>query len=324
MTQKYENEICSVCYAKLFEDDDVVFCPICGAPYHRACYQRSNRCKYEEYHGTEKQWDKQHVRDHESKTSEPTDESTQFNEKTTCPNCGTVSANNTLFCPNCGTPFGKNRADGYANFSSGYARPYQPIFSDPLGGVDASETIDEVSVTDLAAFVGPSSNIYLPRFSKIEKNKKRGLVWNWSAFLIPQYYFLFRKCIGAGIFALTMQLITALLQFPLMMAIESYNTYAEISSAITSGDISQRVLLLFLCAGAVSLLSRIFFGLFANTIYKNHCVYAVKNIKKESEPDLIQETIAKKGGIAFWPVIIGTVAIDIVYSLISWYIFNFI
>ena len=324
MTQKYKNEKCSVCYAKLFEDDDVVFCPICGAPYHRSCYQRSNRCKYEEYHGTEKQWDKQHVQSTEAQTNEATAKSAQFDEKITCPNCGSISANNTLFCPNCGTPFGKNRTDGYANFSSNYARPYQPIFSDPLGGVDASETIDGVSVTDVAAFVGPSSNIYLPRFSKIEKNKKRSLVWNWSAFLIPQYYFLFRKCIGAGIFALTMQLITSLLQLPFMMAMEPYNTYAEISLAITSGDISKRVLLLFLCAGGVSLLSRIFFGLFGNTIYKNHCVYTVKTIKKESEANLIQETIAKKGGIAFWPVIIGTLAFDIIYSLISWYIFNFI
>ena len=226
MTQKYKNEICSVCYAKLFEDDDVVFCPICGAPYHRSCYQRSNRCKYEEYHGTEKQWDKQHVQSTEAQTNEATAKSAQFDEKITCPNCGSISANNTLFCPNCGTPFGKNRTDVYANFSSNYARPYQPIFSDPLGGVDASETIDGVSVTDVAAFVGPSSNIYLPRFSKIEKNKKRSLVWNWSAFLIPQYYFLFRKCIGAGIFALTMQLITSLLQLPFMMAMEPYNTYA--------------------------------------------------------------------------------------------------
>ena len=34
-----ENKIsCAVCNAYLFEEDDVVYCPVCGAPHHRECY----------------------------------------------------------------------------------------------------------------------------------------------------------------------------------------------------------------------------------------------------------------------------------------------
>ena len=26
------------------KDDDIVVCPVCGAPYHRACYQEAGHC----------------------------------------------------------------------------------------------------------------------------------------------------------------------------------------------------------------------------------------------------------------------------------------
>ena len=54
---KYENLCCPVCYAKFFEEDDIVVCPVCGAPHHRDCYKHEGHCHYQADHGTENQWE---------------------------------------------------------------------------------------------------------------------------------------------------------------------------------------------------------------------------------------------------------------------------
>lgn len=51
MPQKVEPKHCAYCRAILFEDDDVVWCPECGAPHHRACYQELGHCARADRHG---------------------------------------------------------------------------------------------------------------------------------------------------------------------------------------------------------------------------------------------------------------------------------
>ena len=48
---------CAGCKAYLFEEDDIVYCPVCGAPHHRECYNRTGHCALEELHGTENEYD---------------------------------------------------------------------------------------------------------------------------------------------------------------------------------------------------------------------------------------------------------------------------
>lgn len=311
MKDEYKNEICPVCYAKFFEDDDIVVCPICGAPHHRSCYRYLGKCKYEEYHGTPLQWDKQHAN-----AAAQSDAAANDGDRVgvTCPNCGTVSGSGTLFCPNCGTPFGKNRTDYQPNFNT--FPGYQPIFSDPLGGVDAKETVDGVSVSELASCVGHNSHIYIPRFVKLKKESGKKFSWSWSAFLIPGYFFLYRRCIGAGIFALTLQLITTLMQFPFAEAIGSYQNTQALQQALTGGNIPQSYFLLALLASLLILAYRVVFGLFGNLIYKHHCVHTVTETHAKAEPAEVQMEIAKKGGASLLLALIGAVAFDVVYYLV--------
>ena len=44
---------CVRCHAYIFPEDDIVYCPICGAPHHRECYNTLGHCALEELHGTE-------------------------------------------------------------------------------------------------------------------------------------------------------------------------------------------------------------------------------------------------------------------------------
>ena len=57
MSLSVEGQKCPVCHAYLFDDDDVVFCPICGAPHHRDCYNAIGHCALEDKHGTDEQYD---------------------------------------------------------------------------------------------------------------------------------------------------------------------------------------------------------------------------------------------------------------------------
>ena len=72
MSTKETKRVCSLCHAYLFEDDDVVCCPVCGAPHHRDCYMNIGHCALEEFHGTENQYDK--VREKEREEAEKTKE----------------------------------------------------------------------------------------------------------------------------------------------------------------------------------------------------------------------------------------------------------
>ena len=51
MADKPTEKHCAYCQAVLFEEDDVVWCPECGAPHHRACWQSLGHCAREALHG---------------------------------------------------------------------------------------------------------------------------------------------------------------------------------------------------------------------------------------------------------------------------------
>ena len=47
---------CPVCQQPFTEEDDLVVCPECGAPYHRACYQKNAGCLFAGRHGAGFEW----------------------------------------------------------------------------------------------------------------------------------------------------------------------------------------------------------------------------------------------------------------------------
>ena len=46
---------CKVCGNEIKENAN--FCPVCGTPHHRECYEQLGHCAMEEFHGTDRQYD---------------------------------------------------------------------------------------------------------------------------------------------------------------------------------------------------------------------------------------------------------------------------
>ena len=80
---------CSVCGKALTDGDDIVVCPDCGAPYHRACYEKQGACVYAAKHGAGFEWTPPASARPERK----------------CPNCGAPNPESAARCGHCGYPF---------------------------------------------------------------------------------------------------------------------------------------------------------------------------------------------------------------------------
>ena len=55
----YVGCVCSVCNKPFAAGDDIVVCPECGTPYHRACYQAAGGCVHEAQHAEGYAWQPQ-------------------------------------------------------------------------------------------------------------------------------------------------------------------------------------------------------------------------------------------------------------------------
>ena len=53
---RYTGINCEACGAAFTESDDVVVCPVCGAPHHRTCWNETGRCAHEAAHADGYAW----------------------------------------------------------------------------------------------------------------------------------------------------------------------------------------------------------------------------------------------------------------------------
>ena len=222
----YTGTKCPVCGQPFLKGDDIVVCPECGTPYHRACYQKAGSCIFSEKHGTGEVWQAPHV-----EAPNPDQEAAD----NICPHCGNHNPHSSLFCSQCGYPLsggpeqhanssyqqGRYRPDdapgpqqgqdpyGGSPFGWGgsYPPPYGqgqppqggqqiPTMFDPMGGVNPADTLDGVPAGDLARLVQNNTPYYMPVFLNY-KRFRRGR-FNFCAFLFSGGWMLYRKMYKLG------------------------------------------------------------------------------------------------------------------------------
>lgn len=315
----YKGIKCPVCEKPFTENDDIVVCPTCGAPYHRACYMEKGECIFTDLHEAGKDWAPP------PPPSAP-DISSEIKDKE-CPNCGTLNAHSALFCSICnasltGTPethrnsaystppagSGPNRAPGQGAYPppppmSGAYHGFggMPIAFDPMGGANPTEPIAEnVTYGDVSKLVQQNSGYYMAVFKNT--NTYGRSKFNFSAFLFSGGWFLYRKQYKPGIILTAIMfllligssLVSYLIVNPIMIdALDtvgiSYNdaTYLQLIDALTqyfSANPAQYLLFcLPLLIYALMLGIMIFSGIRGNRMYMKHCVRTVQEIKRTSQ-----------------------------------------
>lgn len=295
MSKQLESKTCQFCHGILFEDDDVVVCPDCGAPYHRECYEKIGKCVYQELHGTNKQYDA--LNSQKEKPQQKTEVDEKFDADTVCFSCGKASSAEHKFCPYCGS----EKASRQNGFS-----PFGAIKLDMMGGIDKSAMVeDDVTAAEAATFVGMKAYRYVPRFIA---NKKTS--WNWAAFLVPQGWFAYRKMYGLVAVTLAAFLLSIILMVPfyseifaalseLPIANSNAEQTALMQQAVTMAmqNAEPSCLLLFMLGSLVDFGTMILSGLFGERAYRTRTVTEIKKIKQNETPEDPNLRIARKGGV---------------------------
>lgn len=328
---RYKMVNCPIC-DKSLETGEIVVCPDCGAPYHRNCYSKEQQCIYPELHASGNSWKapKNLLDDVETPSNNTFPKDKLENTACSCTRCGTVNPPSGIFCQICGNKLPQNPVKTSSNFTSNSTErddlpkdkfelsnteippnsiPLNPLVN-PLGGLAPNETIEDISVKELAAFVGRSSHYYLPKFKEI--SQKRGTTINFAAFFFTGGFYLYRKMFLIGLFFC---LFDVLFSIPSTILLYSEMTTQMISGTQLVHGNEQLQQLNSICSFLVLGL-RFVCGYFANGLYKDYVFKKIKEIKSQnlSESEYYN-TLSKQ----------GSVAIGLIRFLLGFYlIFNFI
>ena len=293
-------EKCAVCGAYLFEEDDVVHCPECGAPHHRECYLSLGHCGLEHLHGTDNQYKKAEPQ----KETEP-----EVEEQVFCGMCGAKYQATQKSCPNCNAP-------NMAKMNS------HVISFDLMGGVSDDTDLGEgVTAKEAKQFVVGNTHRYLPKFLKFKHGKKAS--WNWLAFLTPCGWLLSRKMYLLGAIIGAVQVALTMLSLPLNAALSQLdlsqvNGYFEIVNLIRDNIsvIGWQSIIAAALGSLLGTLVMVLFGVFGDYIYRNKVISDIAEIKKS---DLDQEeAFRKKGGVSFFIGVLGYFAVQELPTIIAY------
>lgn len=295
MSHETENKQCQICKGYLFEDDDVVICPECGAPHHRDCWQTVGHCGVQDDHGTDRQYDKIQPKKTES-----------ANERT-CPSCGKSSASaEGNFCPYCGKPYSGETAEEHgADPFSGGRNVFvggMPYAANTFGGIPKDSKIEDVKVEHIAKFVGSNAHRYVPKFATLNKQNKKS--WNWAAFLFPSVWCMARKMYANGILLFVLTLASALSLLPFSDFVMGFyeegmtetQLYTEALNNIGKIQLMPAILL------GVSLLlnfvPRIIMGIKADWTYRTFTLEKVRKITADPEVENLDMTLLRSGSVS--------------------------
>lgn len=308
-----EGQKCPVCGSYIFDNDDLVFCPECGAPHHRDCYEAIGHCAYKDKHGTSEGYNPPKQKKEDVASDEP-----PFEElKQPCRFCGEMLSPTEKMCHNCGRP---QMVGGQAPF--GFGGP--TIIIDSMGGVSPNEKIGDVTAGEVRDYVAVNTQRYLPKFKAIKTRNKK--TFNWAAFLVPHVWFLYRKMYLPGILFSLLLITVSLFLLPLSeivrtMPDEAIRSTATLANYLVKNMSTFNALPVLL--GVVSLIGelaiRLVAGFMGDKIYLKSVIDGIKKVKSNEEEteEPLNIALARKGGVNIFLGLIGMFAFNFVLEWIS-------
>lgn len=305
---RFENKLCPVCRRPFTKNDDIVVCPVCGTPHHRACYNEKGGCGVEEWHASGFVWEG-HLPGEEPEPSNGQEEQSGVDlskHDDTEGQSGDYSDHRAEY-PG-GVPNGSFNA---------YGPDGQPVdiqeFLDQINRqtMDDTRGEDGVSAKELSCYVGKSVMHYSQAFAAFRApaapgQKKRKVFFNLCAGLFTPVHQFYRKLDAAGVILVLLEL--------------AYYVPTLLSVA---GSFSASVVgALQFAASGLYFAAKIALCMFGDYIYYRHCVKRIKQIRAnydDGNSPGYYEALNAKGSPSWLRAIISILAVYLLQAILLLY-----
>ena len=256
---RFENKLCPVCRKRFNDKSEIVVCPICGTPHHRACYFATNKCALENLHETGWNWDGRL----------PDEEPEQPKQEADAVVTNSVDA---------------QPDEHHAEYPSGV--PYekeQQMFEEQLGDDNPFKELfqtmnnkeigeDGVSMHELVAYSATSVYHYGKAFDIFRRKvngKNRKVSFNFCSGLFAPVFQFYRRMNVFGVITILLMILPTII-IAATMSLETIQ--ANLSSILTTLNLVRTVFLIFLC-------------LFGDYFYYRHCVKSIVKFRSNYDGD---------------------------------------
>ncbi len=303
---RFDNKLCPVCRIPINENSDVVVCPVCGTPHHRACYLKYNRCGVESYHAAGFVW-KGYLPDEQP----PAEETEQPSQQEYVDNS---DENNDPH--HAEYPGGNPGAHSSSDIPGG-----QPVDLDEVINQFRSQTMDEtrgadgVSNRELSCFVGRSVMHYSQAFSVFRApvqpgQKKRIIFFNLCSGLFAPIHQFYRRMDIAG---LLLMLLEVVYYIPTLLSVMGIGSAGFINGIqlLTSG---------------LNFVAMVGMCLFGDYLYYRFSVKRIKKIRmnyNDGKAEGYYQALTEKGSPSWLRAIIAILAVYLAEACVLLYIANF-
>lgn len=288
---RFENKLCPVCRTRFNEKADIVCCPICGTPHHRACYSIKNECALEEFHATGWSWNG-YLPDEEPHTPKATAENS---DATVTAQVDHQPDSHHAEYPG-DTPY--NEEKRLFEEQLGDENPFKELF-DTLSNKEIGE--DGVSMHELVAYSATSVYHYGKAFNMFRANnggKKRIVSFNFCSGIFAPMFQFYRKMNLFGVITLLASLLPSIIVYaiPEQSLMANYQLFSVVMRFL---QISIPVVM---C-------------LFNDYIYYRHCVKSITRFRERYDGDTKSDdyymSLYEKGRPTMAGGIVGLLALSL-------------
>lgn len=284
---RFENKLCPVCRTRFNEKADIVCCPICGTPHHRACYSIKNKCALEEMHTSGWNWNGKLPDEEEEELQKVDAAVTAEIDSQTDPHHAEYPG---------GTPFDEEKR--LFEEQLGDENPFRELFS-TLNNKEIGE--DGVSMHELVAYSATSVYHYGKAFNIFRGNnggKKRRISFNFCSGIFAPMFQFYRRMNVFGVVTLLLTLLPSII----ILITPDQVRQANSQPLIILLRVLQFIIPALLC-------------LFGDYIYYRHCVKSILKFRKSYDGDTKSDdyymSLYEKGRPTFAGGIIGALALSL-------------
>ena len=269
---------CPYCLKPFQENDDVVVCPDCGTPAHRACWKQNGHCLYENKHASGFVWQIPYSKEREEAEQKAREEEAERKRAATFGSG--IGGRDTR--PD-GMPF-DNEYGNYASYTTGDHGEMKPT----MRVIGPDEMLGDFRVREYGDVIQKNKNKYIPKFF-VRDRTKRNFVGNFAAFIAPTLWSAYRRMYATDEEAAEEAMASLMEKMPEPPVALQINHY-------------------------IIMAIHVLMGIFANTLYKRRCEQLLTKAKTIENNDERALYIKRRGGTS---VIAAVLFAAILYTLLN-------